>query len=139
LALLSPLILGVEVVRRGSAAALRTAFQRRWGKKGRLGILVYSDSPNWKEHIEREVLPRVREKLVVLNWTHRAQWQRTVEVLAFRHWRGERDFNPMAILFLPRKPVVTLRFRPAFKELKHGNPEPLRALEGALLRDLGAA
>jgi hypothetical protein len=116
LALLSPLILGVEVVRRGSAAALRTAFQRRWGKKGRLGILVYSDSPNWKEHI-----------------------QRTVEVLAFRHWRGERDFNPMAILFLPRKPVIALRFRPAFKELKHGNPEPLRALEGALLRDLGAA
>ena len=137
LGILSPLILGVVLVRRGRAAALRMAFARRWGTKGKLGILVYSDSPNWKQHVETEILSRVGHKLVALNWTHRARWRRSIEVRAFQHWGGERDFNPLAILFLPRRPVLVLRFRPAFRDLKHGNPEPLRALEETLLRALG--
>ena len=99
---------------------------------------MYSDSPNWKSHIESEVLPRVRDKLVILNWSHRAEWPRSLEVMAFRHWGGEKDFNPIAILFPPQKPVLTLRFYSAFRDFRHGKPEALRTLEEALFRELGA-
>jgi hypothetical protein len=139
LVVLSPLIAGAAIARRVKAGALRGAFERRWRSRGKLGILVYSDSPNWKQHVENDLLPRVGEKVVVLNWTQRASWRRSLEVRAFEHWGGERDFNPIAILFPPRKPVLTLRYRSAFRDLKHGDIGPLRALEEALFRELGAA
>src|SRR5690242_13685923 len=31
---------------------------RLWRRQGRIGLLVYSRSPNWQTHIEQEWLPR---------------------------------------------------------------------------------
>jgi hypothetical protein len=47
------------------------------GHDRRRTIFVYSDSPNWKEYIDRVILPRLPENSVVLNWSYRGQRQTT--------------------------------------------------------------
>lgn len=139
LTFLSPLIGGVAAYRWSSRLVLRWAFDRRWARHGKVGLLVYSDSPHWKDYFEGTVLPRCGDRLIVLNWSQRAQWTHSLEVLVFRQWAGEKDFNPIAILLRRHERPLVLRFRPAFRELKRGRPEPLRTLEEALLHAAAAA
>ena len=102
---------------------LKAKFRRTWGPKGMVAVLIYSDSPNWKQYIEREVLPRVSDRVVVVNWSLRSQWPqpRPIEIQLFEHWGGRREFNPMAIIVPCRGRVQTIRMRQAFRDLKHGN------------------
>jgi len=53
-------------------------------------VLVYSDSPHWKAHIETQVLPRVASRVVTVNWSSRAAWRNSkpLEVQMFEHWGG---------------------------------------------------
>jgi len=120
---------------------LRWRFKRVWGARGKVGVLVYSDSPNWKEYVESSLLPRIADRLVSVNWSSRSQWRgnRPVEVRVFEHWAGEREFNPMAII-VPRKGKVrTVRFWQAFRDFKHGRTDELRKQEALLLEAIDAA
>jgi hypothetical protein len=115
---------------------LRREFRARWGSEGKRLLFVYSNSPHWKERIEHEVLPLIEGCAVVLNWSERStdQWKSTrVEVRAFRSWSGQREFNPMAILFPEEGPVRTIRFWQAYRDFKHGKPALLRKKEAELL------
>jgi hypothetical protein len=100
------------------------------GHNRRRTIFVYSDSPNWKEYIDRVILPRLPENSVVLNWSNRGQWPRfAVPVLLFRTFAGRREFNPIALVFERFGLVGRYRFWQPFRDLKHGKPEALRMLE----------
>ena len=116
-------------------------FRRTWGRQGKVAVFVYSDSPNWKEYIETEVLPRIADRVVTLNWSQRAQWTapRSVEVRVFRHWSGDHAFNPMAIVVPHRGPVRTIRFWEAFRDFKHGKVESLRQQEQVLYESIQSA
>jgi hypothetical protein len=62
-------------------------------------LLVYSDSPIWQEYITTQVLPLVRERAVVLNWSVRKKWSRSSLAFAvFHHFGGASDFNPLVVL-----------------------------------------
>jgi hypothetical protein len=75
----------------------------------------------------------------VLNWSERARWSgRSLGVWVFRVWRGDRDFNPLAIVVRPWPTPRVFRFGSAFEELELGRPEPLRAVEAAFLSTLAA-
>ena len=99
-------------------------------------VFVYSNSPTWKDYIEREILPHIRDRALILNWSERKRWKNSLAVLAFRYFGGRRNFNPMAIVFRPFRFVKTYRFFEAFHEFKHGDSQKVDKLKRDLFGDL---
>jgi hypothetical protein len=116
-------------------AILYTAIWLTW-KKPR-ALFVYSDSPTWKDYLEREILPHIQDNAVILNWSERRKWKNSLAVLAFRYFGGYRNFNPIGIVFRPFHLVKTYRFFEAFKEFKHGNPDRVEEIKNELFEALG--
>ncbi len=110
---------------------LRLSWQRTYGRQGRRILLVYSESPNWHDYVVQNWLPLMNDVAVTLNWSERSKWRypTPLEVKVFKHWGGEREFNPLAVLFPVRGKVRTIRFFQPFKDFKHGNPKALREAE----------
>jgi len=117
-------------------AILYIAIWLTW-RKQRL-LFVYSDSPTWKDYIEREILPYIQDRAVILNWSERRNWKSSLAVLAFRYFGGYRNFNPIAIVFRPFHLVKTYRFFEAFKEFKRGDPRRVEELRKELFDCIGA-
>lgn len=117
---------------------LKYSFRQRHGKFGRFILFVYSDSPNWKDYIEKNILPRIEPHAITLNWSKRREWQKTnpFEARVFNHWAGKRNFNPMAILFSPDGTIKEVRFWQAFKDFKHGKDKLLKEAEKKLFSDV---
>ena len=80
--------------------------------------------------MEVEIYPLVAERAVVLSWSARSTWAKwSFAVRVFRGFGGERNFNPMVVLFRRFHCARIFRFLPAFQECKHGrraNIEQLR-------------
>ena len=107
------------------------------GPARRRVLFVYSDSPHWKEHVEARILPRLPSKTVVLNWSRRAEWPRlSFEVLLFRMFAGDREFNPIGLVFERFNVVESYRFWQPFRDAKHGRTEGLAELEVRFLKHL---
>ncbi len=64
-----------------------------WIPRGKNTLFIYSESPNWHEHVQEHLLPRVQDRAVVLNWTERRKWQRlpTLSNLAFTFLEAEES------------------------------------------------
>jgi hypothetical protein len=114
---------------------LRLAIRLTW--RGRDVLLVYSDSPTWKDYIERELIPPIHDRAVILNWSDRQNWKSSVAVLAFKHFMNGRNFNPAALVFRPWYSIKRFRFYRAFKDFKHGNPAELEKVSRELFDTLG--
>src|SRR5215211_1413286 len=100
-------------------------------------VFVYSDSPTWKDYIETKILPQIRDRAVILNWSERRKWKNSLAVLAFRYFGGHKNFNPIGIVFRPFRPVKAYRFFEAFKEFKHGDTEKVEKMKRELFEALG--
>ena len=113
---------------------LRYHFERASGRAGKRILFVYSDSPNWKNYIETNILPKIAPHAVIMNWSQRGQWQEKapLEAKIFRHWAGDREFNPIAIVVPKLGRVSTIRFWQAFKDAKHGKTKTIHAKEEEL-------
>lgn len=108
------------------------------------GVLVFSDSPKWRPHIEREWLPVLRDRFVVLNWSERARWPRTVPVLIWKHFCAGygapgRNFNPAVLVLRGLRHPRVYRFYPWFQAAHVGEREGLEELERMLFSELGLA
>jgi hypothetical protein len=100
-------------------------------------IFVYSNSPTWKDYIEKEILPYIQDRAMILNWSERRNWKNSLAVLAFRYFGGYRNFNPIAIVFCPFRFVKTYRFFEAFKEFKHGDAKRVEEIKSGFFEDVG--
>lgn len=135
-----PVVLGlVSAVLIGSAVwgmCLRVWFWLAHAARGRAVLFVYSNSPNWQSYIEQFILPQIREQSVILNWSNRRQWNRSspIEAMFFRHFAGNSDFNPIALVYCGRGRIKAVRFYQAFRDLKHGKDATLRLAESELGR-----
>src|SRR4029077_20978018 len=108
-----------------------------WLPKGKDILLIYSDSPIWHEYMTNQILPLVRSRAEILNWSERSRWPNwSLAVRLFRSYSGGRDFNPMVILFPLLGKAHFFRFLPAFHEWKHGNPGPLEQMRRDLISRL---
>jgi len=117
-----------------------------WYPKKKYAVLVYSDSPNWKEYIETNWFPRVSLYAFVINWSKRNDCSWDTNRLAreiFLHRSGVRsrvekaeEYNPMVIIFVPWWKPRVIRFWKAFKDFKHGKDYSLRKLEQELFETL---
>ncbi len=104
-----------------------------WIPKGKDVLFVYSDSPIWREYMISHVLPLVRERAVVLNWSERSKWSPwSLRVGVFRAFGGSREFNPMVLKFQLFRQVKILRYWSAFRDWKRGYTEPVERLNSQL-------
>ena len=113
---------------------LRLWFWRTHATQGRPVLFVYSDSPNWQAYIEENILPRIRDRAVILNWSERQHWPAASpwEARFFHRFAGDREFNPVALVFCARGRIKAVRFYNAFLDFKHGKESALRAAEAEL-------
>lgn len=108
-----------------------------WLPRGKDILFVYSDSPIWHEYMATQVLPLVRERSVVLNWSERKKWSRwSLGVAVFHHFGGAGDFNRLVVLFRPLRLARMFRFWSAFKDWKRGYKEPVERLRQELVTSL---
>ncbi len=108
-----------------------------WVPQGKDVLVVLSESPIWHDYMSSEIMPLVRERAVVINWSDRKKWPRwSFAPHVFRAFGGERNFNPLVIVFRPFRPAMVLRFWQAFQEWKHGHREPVERLKKQLAATL---
>jgi hypothetical protein len=100
-----------------------------WCLRGRDILFVYSDSPVWHDYVEQRLLPPIRHRAVVLNWSQRKRWRFSLAEAAFRHFGGYREFNPLAVVFRPFRSTLKFRFWRPFRDWKHGRPATLEKME----------
>jgi hypothetical protein len=104
-----------------------------WSWRGKDLLVIYSDSPLWKDYFESGLLPRLSNRAKVLNWSDRSKWQLlSLKRMVFSHFAGEKDFNPMLLQILPFRWPKRIRFHRAFHDSKHGKHEALIKLEAEL-------
>lgn len=129
--LLLPVVLGMLVLFVISTASLHICIWLLWCTRGRDILFVYSDSPVWHDYVEQRFLPWLGDRAVVLNWSDRSRWQfpPTLARVAFHHFGGQREFNPLAVVFRPLRRSCVFRFWQPFRDFKHGRPESLQGLE----------
>ena len=108
---------------------LRLAVWSWWCLRGRDILFVYSDSPVWHDYIEQRIVPHLGERAIVLNWSQRKRWRLSLRRMAFYHFGGDREFNPLAVVFRPFRRTRTFRFWKPFRDFKHGQPEELQKME----------
>ena len=110
-----------------------------WLPRGKNTLFVYSDSPNWHDYLSENVLPKIEQRCVVLNWSERSRWESSLSLAAtvFTFFGGDREYNPMAVVFPPLRAPKTVRFYQAFRDYKHGKPEGLHKAEAELYRLVG--
>ena len=109
-----------------------------WTMRGRDVLFVYSDSPIWHDYVEVHILPYLGDRAIVLNWSQRKRWRFSIARLAFHHFGGYRQFNPLAVVFRPFHRTRVFRFWEPFREFKHGRPGALRKVESEFLSLIGA-
>ena len=114
---------------------LRLWFEATFGVAGQRILLVYSRSPIWQEYIESAWLPRLQPHVVLLDWSDRKRWSRWrgPAVQLFRTYAGDRNFNPIALLFPKAGKVRVVRLHEAFRGWKHGKNHALRKAESEIL------
>jgi hypothetical protein len=111
-----------------SALLLLSVVWLTWSPRRRYAVVVYSNSPVWQEYFEREVIPRLGERAIVLNWSERKSWPLSLPVILVWVFGGSREFNPMAIVFKPLLWPRRFRFYKAFRAFKHGRPDDVERL-----------
>jgi lysylphosphatidylglycerol synthetase-like protein (DUF2156 family) len=137
--LVVPLLIGWLIVRATISLILYILVWLCWCIRGKDILFVYSDSPVWHDYIEEHILPSIKTRSVILNWSNRRHWLRkwTLASLLFRNFAGQHEYNPLAIYFPLFWWHQTFRFRQPFKDSKHGKTETLRLVEDDFFRCIG--
>jgi hypothetical protein len=132
-----PLVLGAAIL-----VALVWDVSRRWYvtrlarrvQRVHLGkdlLIVYTDSPHWKAHIESNWVARWPNRTVPLNRSH--PWSRKQpEAVLWLAVAGIREHTPLAVVIPRTGRLRVIRFYKAFQESKHGDDTRLRAAEQEL-------
>ena len=137
-ALLIGFLLGITVLKPFGPFALRFGLKARFwvrhGRKGKVILFVYSDSSNWKDHIEEKILPRLEACSVILNWSKRREWESSMkfETRLFNQWAGSGEFTPTAILFPLLGKVKVFRLWQLSQNPKHGMNKVSKEAEQSL-------
>lgn len=134
--LLSPLLLIGFIFYFLSGLFLYLAIWLNWNKNGRDILIVYSDSPIWSGYFENEILPILEHRSIILNWSERKLWKKSLATFAFYRFGGSRNFNPLIVVFKQLRPAKVFRFFKPFQDFKHGNPEKVEQMKLRLIEEL---
>jgi hypothetical protein len=120
-----------------TSICLRIFIWSWWCARGRNILFVYSDSPIWHDYIEQHILPNLGERAVILNWSQRKRWRLSLARVAFHHFGGYRQFNPLGVVFHPFRRTHVFRFWKPFRDFKHGHPEAVHKMEAEFFQLIG--
>ena len=130
--LMVPLLVLAAVIYAVWALTLRFLVLVLWVPRGYRVLVVYSNSPHWKQYFEERIVPRLASRCVVLNWSERRQWSLSLGGCLFWFYGGHRAYNPLVIVFRPFGRATVFRFWSAFRDARRGRLEPLHQLEAEL-------
>ena len=106
-------------------------------KKHVYGVLITSNSLNWKVYIENKWVPRIGSSIEILNWSMHKTWKRTMYTKLFNKFVGTNEnYCPSVVLLRGIKEPFVFRFFYAFRDAKHGNTESLNKLEQRLFKEI---
>ena len=112
------------------------AFRAAYAGTGKDVLVVYTDSPHWKEYIETQWLPRWGDRAIAFDRSK--PWREDqVEARLWRAVAGSAEHTPVVIVVPPRGKVRIVRFWLAFRDFKHGKDKRLRDAEARLATILG--
>jgi len=123
------LVVGVVALFVLTSICLHILIWTFWCVRGRDILFVYSDSPIWHDYIEQRLLPPIRHRAIVLNWSQRNRWRISLARAAFHHFGGYHEFNPLAVVFRPLRRTRKFRFWQPFRDFKHDRSEALGKME----------
>jgi hypothetical protein len=134
----SPVVIPIVIVGLLGYFALRLGLHLlillSWLPKGKDTLLVYSQSPIWHDYMTTQILPLLKDRAMVLDWSERKKWRKySLPVLAFRLLGGYRNFNPLVIHFRSFRRAKLFQFWSAFKDWKHGKTEAVEQLRRDLV------
>lgn len=110
---------------------------RLWKGKGARGIVIYSDSPVWKEYIENRWLAAAGDQLEAVNISRHHHWRPSLAGLLFEaHVAARKRPSLPAALILSERPIL-LDFHGSFLDHEAGDDEQLKKGEQRLARELG--
>ena len=132
--LMVPWLVLVAVIYAVWALTLRVLVLVLWVPRGYRVLVVYSNSPHWKQYFEERIVPRLAPRCVVLNWSERRQWSLSLGGCLFWFYGGHRAYNPLVVVVRPFGRASVFRFWPAFRDARRGRLEPLHQLEAELFR-----
>ena len=136
--LLIGVLIGMTVLKSLGPFALRfglkVRFWVRHGRRGKVILFGYSDSSNWKDHIEEKILPRLDACSVILNWSKRREWESSMQFEArlFNQWAGSGGFTPTAVLLPLLGRVKVFRLWQLSQNPKHGKNKVSKEAEQSL-------
>ena len=131
----APLLLLAAVIYIFWGLLLRLLVIVLWIPRGQRVLVVYSNSPHWKQRFEERILPRLGPHCVVLNWSERRRWSWSLAQCLFWFYGGAKHYNPLAVVMRPFGRARVFRFWPAFRDAKHGRLESLQQLETEFLNE----
>lgn len=104
-----------------------------WIPRGKDVLVVYSNSPIWHDYFSNEIIPLVKDRAVILNWSQRKEWRNwTLETNLFRTFAGRTHFNPMVMVFRPLRSAKRFRFWEPFKYWKRGDTWKVEEMKRSL-------
>jgi len=130
-----PLLLLAAIIYVFWALLLRFLVIVFWIPRGHRVLVVYSNSPHWKQRFEESILPQLGPRCVVLNWSEHRRWSFSLAACLFWFYGGAKNYNPLAVVMRPFGRTKVYRFWPAFRDAKHGRPESLHRLETEFLNE----
>ena len=125
--------LGVVILADAARRWYRRLLARRFRRayEGRDLLIVYTDSPHWKDYIESKWVARWPNRTVTLNLTR--PWSRKQpEAALWLAVRGIVEHTPLIIVVPRSGKLRVIRLFAAFRDFKHGKESRLRAAEQQL-------
>ena len=99
---------------------IKTRIELKWPNE-KFILFTYSESENWSQYIEENIIPEISNHAVVINRTKQQNWKeeyplelKAIEVLA------GLEVNPIALIFRNGLRVRKVTLFEAFRDLKHG-------------------
>lgn len=136
LIVLAPLVVGILFCTSIAKKHTRWRLLRTWPQEKYI-LFTYSDSPNWSEFIETNIIPKIEQHAIIINRTKNPNWKHQFkpEKRAIELW-ATLNANPLAIVFEPNGKTEPIEFYEAFRDLKHGKDKAINEKCTELLRAL---
>lgn len=113
---------------------LISKFKKKWFPQNKVALLVYSDSPNWKEYIDKNWIPKIGNRVTTLNWSESNQpgKEKSLESKIHLRFSPPKGYVPMIIFFNKKGPPQVISFHKAFLNFKHEKDYLLKKKEKQL-------
>lgn len=110
--------------------------KREWFPKGKHIFFLYSDSKKWKNYFEKGLVPKIKDKAAVWNWSTRQKdgWNGDImEAKILSLFRPVGCFHPMAIVFMPSGKIKTFQFYTPYVNMLKSGKDDYKKLEKEFL------